>query len=393
VGLNLGRCVLGALLCVSIAGSALWALDPGRGLLDFGSFVMAGEAKRQGLDPYAVHHDLADASGLDFGHADGRGYSPNLNPPVSLYAFQPLSRLDAVTSMAVLNLASTAIYGGLVVWLVRMFAPSRRVLAALWLTALPAFWFALWLGQVYVLLAALGLVAWYLLKHQRHLLLAGVLIGVLVAVKPNFLLLPVILLLAGHRLPSVAALATAAAISAVPLILEGPTIYEQWLQAAAAYPRVGLPTNASVFAPALRLGLEPVGYTLAAAVAGISAVAAWRSRPNAEQAWALGTLAALLVGPLSWVGYAPLVLPLLATRRWCRWEIASAAALSAPVWLVVAPAGGGPIGQMLALLYFSGISIIFGLVLGDVLASRRAQLDQSALTLAAEPERLLEPAA
>ncbi len=54
-------------------------------------------------------------------------------------------------------------------------------------------------------------------------------IGLLISIKPNFAVWPVLLFLAGHRTPSVVAIVTAVVIAAVPLLIFVSGIYLDWL--------------------------------------------------------------------------------------------------------------------------------------------------------------------
>jgi hypothetical protein len=54
-------------------------------------------------------------------------------------------------------------------------------------------------------------------------------IGLLISIKPNFAVRPVLLFLAGHRTPSVVAIVTAVVIAAVPLLIFVSGIYLDWL--------------------------------------------------------------------------------------------------------------------------------------------------------------------
>lgn len=342
-------------LCLLIALGAATALRPDRGLLDFGAFVMAGEAYQRGLDPYEVHADLAEESGLDFG-VEGRPYSPNLNPPISLYPFSMLSEVDAMSARDALNAASALLYAGACLFMLRAYPWQRRPLIVLWLFAVAGFWYTLWLGQIYVALFALLLTAWLLLERGHSVLLAGVLIGLTVAIKPNFALWPLLLLLAGHGRPALVATATALAVSAVPLLLESPAVYAQWLEAAREYSRAAISANASLFGMAERVGLPPLGYLLSAAAVVACAVFVRRMRPSQSQTSSLGIVLTLLIGPLSWVGYTLFMLPVLLSRRWGRWEVAIAASMLLPAGL------DSPAGE----LRLAGVLLLGGVIVAGI---------------------------
>ena len=323
--LRYARALTTVLLVVSILIGLAMVLIPNRGLLDFGSFYMAGVVQEKGVDnPYGIYPELAEETGANFGYTDDRGHSPNLNPPISLYPFRLLADVNPATARTVLNIVSALVFAGCAVALLRAYPEHRNLFGVLWVLGFAGFWYTLALGQLYVLLFALGLGAWLLIEKGTHPLLAGVLMGLLIAVKPNFAVWPLFLLLAGHPRVSLTAIITAAAISAVPLMLEGPVIYQQWLQAAQDYPRLALSLNASLVGETERAGIPVLGYALSATVVAAGAVVMWLVRPTAIKASAWGIVVGLLASPIAWVGYSMLMMPVLLSRRWqaLEWVVA-----------------------------------------------------------------------
>ncbi|HLG10601.1 MAG TPA: glycosyltransferase family 87 protein, partial [Dehalococcoidia bacterium] len=314
------------------------------------------------LDPYGVHEGLVEESGLNLGF-DDRPYSPNLNPPVSIYPFRLLAGADPDVTRFGLRAVSAVVYVAACLALMRAYPWQRRPLAVLWLIAGAGFWYTLWMGQIYVLLFGAGLGAWLLLEKGQSPVLAGVLIGVTVAVKPNFALWPLMLLLAGHGRPALWAGITALLISAVPFVIEGPSIYGQWLDAARHYSRGAIAANGSLVGSAARLGFEPAGYALAGLLTLAGAVYAWRLRPGPMEASAATLIVTLLAGPLTWLGYTLFALPVLMSRQWRGWELAVGATLVVPAGLTAAA------GEV----HLAGMLVLGGLVAGDAVRSRRTE--------------------
>jgi len=365
---GLVRAAIAVVLCVLIAFAAVYTLRPNRNLRDFTTFVQAGRAYEQGLNPYVLYQDVDEAPGIPPGTPVERG-SPNLNPPISVYAFRAIANLDPVSVRNGLNLVSALIYAGVCVALLKAYRWQRRPLIVLWLLALSGFWYTLLLGQIYMPLFALGLAALLFIERGRNLLWTGLLIGLVVAIKPNFAIWPLFLLLAGHRKIALAAVGVAAAISVIPLVLEGPGIYSQWLDAARAYPRAAIAPNAAMFGVATRLGVPAFGYVIAAALVGAGAFYAWRARLTVREASGWSVMLTLLVGPLTWVGYTLFMLPLLLSRRWARWELAVAATMVVPGGL------GWPAGEV----RLAGIVILSALLVNDALSARRTGSDAVSL--------------
>ncbi len=349
-------------LCVLIAMAAMQTLQPHSELRDFTTFVQAGRAYEQGLNPYVLYKDPDPAAGVKPGTPRETG-SPNLNPPISIYPFTLINGHDPVSVRNGLKVVSALLYAAICAVLLKAYPWQRRPLIMLWLLALAGFWYTLLLGQIYIPLFALGLGALMMIERGRNVLWAGLLIGLVVAIKPNFAIWPLFLLLAGQRKMAFTSIATAAAISLVPLLIEGPGIYSQWLEAARAYPRAAIAPNASMFGVATRVGIPEAGYVLAAGLIATAAFYAWRWRLTAREATAWSVMLTLFVGPLTWVGYTLFMLPLLLSRRWAAWEIAVAATMLVPAGL------GWPAGE----IRLAGIVMLSGLVLNDTLQARRAE--------------------
>ncbi len=305
---QLGFCLLFAWV---IAGE-LPRVQPSELLWDFGSFVASGRAAREGLNPYGIYP-------LTF-HVQLPGFeawNPNLNPPISALLFQVFDTADPHSAFRSWRWISIAIYLGTLLLLIRRFPTSEPLLLILWSLALAGFWDTLLLGQIYLPLVLAAVGAWLLLERGAGLW-AGVLIGVVVAIKPNFLVWPALLFLAGHRRPAVAAVATAALISAIPLAVFGADVYRQWIELVASdRDRAFFLTNASLAGLAARAGIPALGLILSLAL--LAGLAAWavRRRPDRIRASALALVAALLASPLGWIHYTLFLLPVLMSH-WSR---------------------------------------------------------------------------
>jgi Glycosyltransferase family 87 len=359
---GLAKAAIAVTLCVLIALAAVYTLRPNRNLRDFTTFVQAGRAYQQGLNPYVLYQEPDETAGIEPGTPLETG-SPNLNPPISVYPFRAIANRDPVSVRNGLNVVSALIYMVVCVALLKAYPGQRRPLIVLWLLALSGFWYTLLLGQIYLPLFALGLAALLLIERGRNLVWTGVLIGLVVAIKPNFAIWPLLLLLAGHRKVALTALGVAAAISVIPLLLDGPEIYSQWLDAARAYPRAAIAPNAAMFGVTTRLGVPAIGYAIAVMLIGGGAFYAWRTRPTAREASGWSVMLTLLIGPLTWVGYTLFMLPLLMSRRWARWELAVAATMVLPGGL------GWPAGE----IRLAGIVILSALLANDALRARRVE--------------------
>ncbi|MCB5175728.1 glycosyltransferase family 87 protein [Microvirga lenta] len=294
---------------------AIWSeyprMTPGASLWDFGSFVASGRAAKEGLNPYGIYPLTLHVQLPGF-----ESWNPNLNPPVSALLFQLFDLTEPHQSYLIWRWISVAFYIATVALLAFHFRGADMPIFVIWAFALAGFWDTLFLGQIYLPLVFATVAAWVLLERGAPLA-AGILIGVVIAMKPNFLVWPVLLFLAGHRLPVLAAVATAALISAVPLVVYGPEIYRQWFELVASdRDRAFFLTNASFAGLAARAGVPSLGLVLSLALlGGLAAWAFWR-RPGITRVSSLALVASLLASPLGWIQYTLFLLPVLMSHRY-----------------------------------------------------------------------------
>ncbi|HOG48472.1 MAG TPA: glycosyltransferase family 87 protein [Anaerolineae bacterium] len=328
-GVSVGQVAKIALLIALIILNIRATLPTEDTLSGFGSFVASGRAAAAGLDPYAIYPETAH------GMFAGTMYAcPNLNPPLSVLAFQVLAYVDPQTALRAWYVISAGLYLAALALLVRAYPKQLTLLRAIWALNLAGLWHTLLLGQIYMPLVLATTGAWLLLQRRQQLA-AGTLIGLVVALKPNFAIWPLLLLAAGPPVVAGASLASAAALSALPLAAYGLRIYGQWLAAAGAPGLLAiLPGNGSLAAIATRLGLPWLGTLLAAALVLALAYVLWCRRPNPLAASGVALAASILASPIAWTGYTLLLLPVLFSRRWGRLLGVGAMLLLFPLALV-----------------------------------------------------------
>lgn len=323
------RVALAVCLCAVIADGVTRARPTGE-LRDFGSFMGSGEAGIAGANPYGIHP-------LTF-HVVLPGFdvwNPNLNPPISVPFFGLLWRLGPDHAFVLWWGVSLISFLVAVALLVRRYGAGPGWLLPLWAVALAGMWDTLALGQIYLPLVLATVGSWLLLERGRYVA-AGVLMGILIAVKPNFAVWPVVLLLAGHVRPALCAGATAALLSLIPILTHGPRIYRQWVDLIASDTgRAAFLTNASIPGLTLRVDAGLVGTVVSVALLGALALWAVRHRPAPLRASALGILGGIAASPIAWVHYTLFLLPVFFSRRWTPLVAAAAALLIVPVHVVL----------------------------------------------------------
>ncbi|WP_142848064.1 glycosyltransferase family 87 protein [Telmatospirillum sp. J64-1] len=321
---------IAALLAIIVYGLS-FAL-PRPSLMDYGSFFASGEAAANGDNPYGVYPLTFHVVLPGF-----ESWNPNLNPPISLPFFEQFAKLDPHQGFRLWWAISFACYGMTVYLLIRRYFPKNGLLPMLWALALAGFWDTLVLGQIYVPLVLAAVGAWLLLDRNRPIL-AGLLIGVVVAVKPNFLVWPALLFLAGYYRPVFAAGASALFLSLIPLFLYGPTVYQQWVELILNDANRALfLTNASLSGLTQRLGSPVMGTVLSVGLLAGLALWVWmrKRRLSALHVSALGLLGALLASPIAWVHYTMFLLPVFFVLPLSPLLLASAVLLVAPVPIIL----------------------------------------------------------
>lgn len=312
-------------------------------LHDFNSFVRAGYAVVNGENPYET----------------SSGETTNLNPPLTLFVFQYLAKLDPRTTFQIWRLITFSLYILVLILLKLAYPQLTTPFQLVWALCMTGIWYTLLMGQIYVLLLLLCVGAWLSLKSNKPVL-AGAMIGLLAAVKPNFLVWPVLMLFSGSWIVAAVAFMSFALFSILPLVGYGPTVYYQWFDALAANKAAQMATNMSLYGFASRLELPWLGLVFSALMLIVIALIVYLRRPTALDVSGLGIVVTLLASPFAWVGYSVLLLPIFFSRRWTRPLIASAVLLCVPSIIVFFIGTQSDLAQIMAgMIYFSALILIF----------------------------------
>ena len=305
-------------------------------LMDFGSFIAASRENAQGNDPYTTRSPLVFQI-----HSQRTGQvllSPNLNPPLSLFLFSPLASLNPLRAANGWRMTSAALYAACILLLALAYPRAASIPRLIWAVSLAGFWHTLAVGQIYILLL-LPILAVWILTERGYLVLAGIALGGIIALRPNFLFWLALLAVSGDRVVVRSALISGLALSILPIAVYGPSVYAQWLSALAAYPGAGLliAGNSSLASLMARAGSPLPDLLLAVPFAIIMLFILNRTRKNKplEHIHMLGLVGSLLISPFSWVGYTILTLPIFLTREHWSWQLVLAAALLAFPYLLV----------------------------------------------------------
>jgi hypothetical protein len=317
--------VTGAVLFGTLALLYFWFGRQGMQLYDFGSFWASGKAAVQGLNPYAVYPET-------FRSATGDTVHPNLNPPFSLLLFAPLSHFDPHSTIKVLWWLGLAAYAAFLALTLRRTANPNTLLVGAWALALPAFWDGIRMGQVYLPMMLAAALAWHWMEKERPIA-AAIVIGLLAALKPNLLVWPALLFVAGYRRMAVVAGVAFIGATLLPLPFFGAETYLQWFEMLSGDvgQRSGYFANATAVAIGVRAGSHLLGIALAAAMLGWVARRLYRAGFSMTETSAVAVGTAILVSPVAWMHYLMLLLPALLRTRWNRGIVIAGAVMAVPL--------------------------------------------------------------
>ena len=302
----IGVLLLGVVLDVHFWPGILGRISTGtiRAHGDFLSFWQSAHAFWEGGDIY-----------------DTPAEAENRNPPSWTLLISPLGLLKPLEAYRIFFLISVIVTVGYLTWTaveVRL-SPRLAIPGMVLLLLSSPLLKTLALGQTYPFLA-LGLVGAWISDRRKRLLVCGIALGLVVALKPS--LVPIVLwpLVRRRWKTLAAALASGAAATCVGAIVVGPGATIDWLRLLSDDTVNAFWDNASLSSAAARLFMKnefgqhiatlpwmvPVAY-----VAGIAAIllTAAKARRGPDMAlWAL-IAASLLASPIAWHNYLVLLGP------------------------------------------------------------------------------------
>lgn len=333
-----------------------------------GTYWASGDAANHHQNPYAVQPLTAYFYDID-GHAVP---DLNLNPPLLLLLFQPLAFLSPTSAFFIWTLVSFSLFIGTSAFLLWDNPNMPEACIVLIMVGAPVL-DTLILAQLYVLLYVLAAVAWWGLQNKRNLA-AGVAIGILVAIKPIFILWPVFLFLTGKRKLAAVSSTVALAASAVPLAFYGYQVFLQWLAAVRDDQHYSEAFDISIPAFARRLGHGPLGDMLAVALLAALIGYVIRTKPNVLNTSGLAVSAACLCSPLAWLPYTLLLFPALVAAPEHRLKKLLVIMLSVPTYFPELIASAPDHRKILGQLFFFAPGWLFmGLFLLKDFEVKRSQ--------------------
>jgi arabinofuranan 3-O-arabinosyltransferase len=299
----------------------------------FDSFWASGDAIAQGKNPYMLLPEVIVTKKLHLTEI-------NLNPPALLPFFRFFALLEPWKGACAWLVISAALFILPALALLKQIGGHMQNRQVVWLFFTPHLLNVLGAEQIYTSMFALSVYAWIAFKKDRQVL-AGILIGILAAMKPPFILWPAYLFLARHFRIAVVAGVVAALLSLLPVILYGPRIYAEWL-GAVSLDRHGMtfPQEISLNGFFRRAGFQPAGMALSALLLLASAAVVWVKKPDVFNTTAVAIPVAMLCSPLAWIEYVLILFPTILAVRWDKKMTVIAILLSVPAAAGIPGIGG-----------------------------------------------------
>lgn len=318
---------------------SILSFDPNRNLWDYGSLYASAVKANLHVNPYG--DDPLVFRVRDFDHfgpetpLQGRNVAAiNLNPPVLLYPFRLLAKLPPRDSFKAWTALSVALFLASLVLVFDMYPDGKLRLRLLWILSLAGLWYTFQAGQIYTLLLfATTLALWCLCKQK--FIAAGIAIGIICAIKPPFLIWPVLLIAGRSKKAGFTAIAAALGFSAIPLALQGPLIYQQWIAACRNFNGYELEGNSSLLAMFSRAGIPEarLAFTLLMLLAALMWI--FFTKPDPLFISEIAILVSIFTGPISWIGYTIMLIPALYGKSMNTLTRIACVLLCIPVWLVL----------------------------------------------------------
>ena len=316
----------------------IYSVIKAKGLFDFGSFYASGQLSRQGENPYSLDSEYINK--VSFPEIGIEGFAPNLNPPISVLLFRPFSRLEPQFALLLWRVVTVGLIVTSIMILNHIYPAhgSASIIRLIWAFSLAGLWHTIRLGQIYGVLLLLTVLIYLSLQHNRPVA-AGILLGIMIALKPNFVFWAFLLLLTGNWMSCIWSGIIAVIISLIPGLTNGFEIYRKWLVTTRLYTTPDLllfPGNSSLQGLTSRFGSSMAGIVLGVLLCILMAYFVKKHRLSQIQSSSLGIIISLLISPIAWAGYTMLTLPLFfKTQKW-NWLLRIAAGiLSVPFIFVV----------------------------------------------------------
>ncbi len=334
----------GVLVVLYLLGVSGVLQKPG---FDFFLFMDSGAALARGDPPYAVTSTFHAAFG------DHTLY--NLSTPILLPLLARVSLIDRQAGWIAWYVTSLAIFAVTVVILWRHFRSPWSVVV--WSFAAAGLWQTLILGETYIPLVLLTGLFW-VSASRGSTLAAGIALGFIISLKPNFALWGALLLVGGAGSIATAATITTILLIAASSALFGPSIWLAWARAAVGTTMVQSGTNSSIDAFVTRAGLPVLWLPASVLLVAVICYLVRRRRFDVLSISTIGLCLSLMVSPIAWPGYTLMTVPRLHERRWTISILLAAVILTIPTSFVPALTPNAIVTAVVAAVYLWALCLV-----------------------------------
>ena len=345
-----------------------WSGEPYPG--DWRSLMVSGQAISEGKNPYLSNEKTPLIPAYDrYGNSRDMVLQ-NLNPPAALFLFQIIAGINVQVSYWIWFVFSFLLFLTCIYLLLRSYPSPDWLQLSIWALSSTFFLYVLMVGQIYIQLAFISILAWLGLKNKQFVL-AGCLIGLLIAIKPNFVIWPTALFLIGYYKTAIISGITFLMVSGFSALVYGINIFPDWFKVMGSAWWVNNPINMSIIGLLDRLnftGIEVIVTVLI--IIGFLAFVFWL-RPPWEDVSGLSLAISLFISPFAWVYYAVFLLPVYLTRKWTLLSMISASCFLFPASLVFFLGKISPtMSIFMGLIYYLGLLFI---LIDLILHSKRSK--------------------
>lgn len=303
----------------------IWIItEPGTS--DYGSFYDSGKAFLAGENPYAdtypnIFRPILNGTPVP---------SPNLNPPISVYLFSLFALIDLHLGYRLWQILSFILYIIGIILLKNVYNTPTSVMKWFWAFSLAGLWHAIKLGQIYVLLFIFIIFAYIFIAKSKEIA-AGLFLGLLISIKPNFAILLALLFFARFYKIALAALITGIISLALPWILNGVDIFANWFEATTLFSGTENPGNSTIIGFFSGFGLQWIGWLISFICLAALALFVYRKRLGILTVLAVGLVASILFSPIGWSGYMLVCIPGLLIKKWGKGDMLISLSFCLPI--------------------------------------------------------------
>lgn len=191
---------------------------------------------------------------------------------------------------------------------------EQSLLNKLLLISFAGLWHVIQLGQIYAFLFFLLVLA--LRYHKTHNNVSSCLFGLLIAIKPHLLVIPLMMILSANYKTSIKIIFIFITFTLISLMFYGFTVFEQWFISVSSFNGLKLPANFSIIGLFARFDQISLTYILYGIILLICSYIVFRSK--AASFFLIinySIVLSLLLSPVSWSGYSTLLIPYFATSK------------------------------------------------------------------------------